>query len=258
MVRSSSGTVMSQPLIDARALGKPREFHGEESFWVSRKFAFEACLGALDATMLTETRAAAKSKTPALVDSMTEDAKKRASQQCDLLALTWKQKALALIQLTERNDGFEGWRSTTARMELDTPRRHLAMTQELMQFNMKTGGPIERVRAFEVWAESFESQSGTFVDELMKVAKMLEVAPDDAKNSVLMGVTDLTACDPARRVIMTVLQGKRSWLRRAADRGHGDRRLRQRQQRQGRQGRRRTRQVQGHGRRKRPGQQKQR
>jgi hypothetical protein len=77
---------------------------------------------------------------------------------------------------------------------------------------MTTGGPIERVRAFEVWAERLESQSGTFVDESMKVGEMLEVAPDDVKNSVLMGVTDLTACDPARRVITTALQGKRSWL----------------------------------------------
>jgi hypothetical protein len=96
-------------------------------------------------------------------------------------------------------------------MELDLPGRHLAMTQELMHFNMKTGGPIERVTAFEVLAERLESQRGTFVDESMKVAKLLGVAPDDVKNSVLMGVTDLTACDPARRFIMTVLQGKRSW-----------------------------------------------
>merc|ERR1712194_256400 len=109
------------------------------------------------------------------------------------LAMTCKGTALGIVRAVERNNGVEAWRRLCQRYQPDAgPRMQQMMTRILTpgDFPDSVGGFEAALVAWEGLIEKWESASGNFLDEQVKVTVIMQKAPSTIRGFLqFQGIT---------------------------------------------------------------------
>jgi hypothetical protein len=212
MATSSAST----SLFDAKSIGKPPSFSGEEAHWQDWKFRMESFVGSLDDTMLQEMVTAATAPDEVPLTGMTPETQRRSRQLYYALVMVLSRGALSQIKSSEKHNGFEAYRLLHRRYEVQNAGRYMAMLQQILEYKILAGRQgsddyMESLLKLEQLCDLYEEQSGNKVDKNLRVAKLLENIDAAVKSHVYLTIGSTDDYTRVRELCLQLHQARRTW-----------------------------------------------
>jgi hypothetical protein len=206
----SPGAAVSLGLkLDSRLLEKPPQFSG--TGWAEWSFKVKNFVGLLDPVLKQglEEAEIRSEPVPALTGLLLEK-----SSLLYALLVTWLSgRPLVLIQGVLNHSGFEAWRVLAREYDSRLPQQRLTTLQELLRFPMGNDEESFRVAwaKWEVEIARYEANFGRRVDDELKVAVVLEKAPAQLRQHLLLNSGQFADGSESLKVVaMGYLQLRRS------------------------------------------------
>ena len=155
-------------VVDTRLLSKPKDFGGQDSHWKDWSFIFEAYVGAISETFLSEVQADANPEETIYNELPTEESRKISMQLYFLLALLCKVKALDVVKEVPRGAGLECWRKLMRKYEPRIRNRFGRMLQKVLNWKFTAQDVTAHLAQWETDVRTYETQSKEKLSDAIK------------------------------------------------------------------------------------------
>eukprot|EP00971_Amphidinium_carterae_P052216 1027963-Amphidinium_carterae.1 len=201
-----------RPLVDTRALGRPREFKSERTDWKDWSFQFKAFLAGANAAASTLLDKAATREGVWRLEEQSGEEQRLSNQLYLALSLQVTGAALVKSQNVEQYNGLEAWRQLTLEYEPRTRgRQRMRLTQLLRpEKALNVNSTVDVLEAWEREVKEYERTFQKPVDEDIRIGVLTHLAPEKvAEHLYLYSDTVRTYAD-ARKVVVDYVEAMRS------------------------------------------------
>ena len=170
--------------MDARLLGRPREYNGNSTEWNDFKFVFKSYIGVVAHPMLAAMTHAETLNEPIVISGLSPEDAQLSRSLSFLLAQVLSGPPLQLMVNVGEQNGLEAWRLLVCSEQPVSGANRIAAMQSILQlkFSPSLGKLEEELRTFEGLVKTYHAIFGEAISDSITHAVIMSQMPAEIRN----------------------------------------------------------------------------